>query len=233
MTIFFISDLHLSDHSPELLQKFTYFIQHQASDASELFILGDLFEAWVGDDDLSHTANTVAQLLRTLSARGCMIEYIHGNRDFLLGATYAKRCGMRLRPDPYPLTIDRHVILLSHGDLFCTQDHAYQRFRAIVQKPWLQRLFLALPRTFREKIAQHLRERSSAAGRSKSASIMDVSIADVDAIMENSQATILIHGHTHQPDTHIYSHYTRYVLGAWDVNPMYLQYDGAFVLKAL
>lgn len=232
MKILFISDLHLSDESPALLETFKRFIQNEARDASELFILGDLFEAWVGDDDNSHTANTVAKLLRTLASQGCVIEYIHGNRDFLLGQTYAKRCGMRLRPDPYPLTLDRFTLLLSHGDLLCTQDHGYQRFRRIAQKPWVQRLFLALPRSLRERVARELRRKSTSAGKAKPAYVMDVSISAVDTLMNNAEAKVLIHGHTHRPDTHVYSNYTRYVLGAWDIKPVYLQYDGSFSLKS-
>jgi UDP-2,3-diacylglucosamine hydrolase len=233
MSILFISDLHLSDESPALLERFKHFIQEDAKDASELYILGDLFEAWVGDDDNSHTANTVALLLRNLSSNGCVIEYIHGNRDFLLGHNYANRCGMRLRSDPYPLTLDRYRLLLCHGDMLCTQDNEYQRFRSIAQNPWVQRLFLALPRFLRERIGGQLRKASLHAGKGKHESIMDVSIAAVDSMMGTARADVLIHGHTHRPDTHQYSNYTRYVLGAWDINPVYLKYDGKFSLENL
>lgn len=232
MNIVFISDLHLSDEAPALLETFKHFIHDVAYKADALFILGDLFETWVGDDDNSETAHTVARLLKTLANRGCSIEYIHGNRDFLLGEAYAKRCGMRLRPDPYPLSLDQYSLVLSHGDILCTQDHGYQRFRSFVQKAWVQSVFLALPRFLREKIARKLRKASSAAGKVKPQDIMDISVSSADTLMSEAQANILIHGHTHRPDTHSYSHYTRYVLGAWDIKPMFLQYNGSFTLKA-
>lgn len=234
MTTLFISDLHLSDQSPELVQAFLDFISQKASHATQLYILGDLFEAWVGDDDPSETARRVSEALYALSQRGCHIQYMHGNRDFLLGENYAKRCGMHILQDPYTVVLDTHRLLLSHGDIFCTDDLAYQRYRTIVQKPWVQHLFLrVLPRIVREKIAMFLRQRSQAAGQTKSLYIMDVNAETIAKAMETARATVLIHGHTHRPQTHVMPGYTRYVLGAWDVKPVYLEYDGTFALREL
>lgn len=231
MTTLFISDLHLGDNHPETLSLFEKFIKEQASQAQTLYILGDLFEVWVGDDDASKTAQTVAELLKSLSDQGTKVYYIHGNRDFLLGPAYAARCGMTVLPDPTEIEIDGKNILLTHGDLLCTDDVEYQKLRRLVRKPWVQKLFLLLPRKLRESIGETLRKESNKAHRYKAESDTDVSPLTVMSWFEQyPEVTVMIHGHTHKPYHHQVKYSHRYVLGAWDIKPVILVMAGGQII---
>ncbi len=216
--IYVISDLHLSDAHPELLQAFEHFIDTKARHARALYILGDLFEAWVGDDDNSLTARRVCAQLKMLKEQGVSVYYMHGNRDFLVGKTFINQSGAKLLPDPSVIPIDGHNILMSHGDLLCTHDKAYQRYRFWVHQPWVQTLFLALPRSIRERLGNKLRMQSSSS--SKDSTLMDVNEDTVREWFEHYQVGLIIHGHTHHPLVHEYtkSHSLnqRLVLGAWE-----------------
>jgi UDP-2,3-diacylglucosamine hydrolase len=230
-TAYFISDLHLTTQDPDTLGAFQHFIQSEAIGIDALYILGDLFEAWIGDDDSSACSATVAKTLQGLKQRGTKIYYLRGNRDFLLGEDYAEQCGMTILPDPSVIELGGKPVLLTHGDLLCTDDKAYQRFRSIVQQAWLQKLFLALPLSWRQKVAGFLRGKSKAAGPKKSAAMMDVNTAAVQAMMREHTVDLMIHGHTHRPAEHTHEAGKRYVLGAWDEKRAVLKYeDGAFDL---
>jgi UDP-2,3-diacylglucosamine hydrolase len=234
VTTLFISDLHLSDDHPELLDQFEAFIAQQATQAEALYILGDLFEAWIGDDCKSAAADRVAEALHALSTRGTRIYFIHGNRDFLLGQQYADRCGMILLPDPSLIDCEGKKVLITHGDLLCTDDKNYQKLRRIVHTRWIQRLFLALPLSFRETLAKALRKESMKANPHKIAALMDTTPATVAAWFQVHDLQLMVHGHTHKPAHHQVGNTHRYVLGAWDIKPIVLVYAGGqWILKEL
>ncbi len=222
MTTLFISDLHLSDNHPETLKLFESFIATEASQAQALYILGDLFEAWVGDDDPSETAGRVAQALSALADLGTKIYYIHGNRDFLLGQAYADQCKMSLLPDPSLIDCEGKKILISHGDLLCTDDASYQTMRQIFHTSWVQKCFLMLPRFVREKIANLMRKQSGQAHSNKTPASMDAKPETVNAWFNQYACEFMVHGHTHKPFHHQVKNTHRYVLGAWDIEPKVL-----------
>ncbi|TKI06236.1 UDP-2,3-diacylglucosamine diphosphatase [Martelella alba] len=219
MTTLFIADLHLSDKEPAITAGFLHFLQTEAVRADALYILGDLFEAWIGDDDPAPLHGRVAAALRTLHQRGVPCYFIHGNRDFLLGRRYADACGMTLLPPTQRLELDGRPILILHGDTLCTDDLAYQRYRRRVSRRWLQRLFLALPLRCRLGIAERMRAGSRQANRAKPLEIMDVNPRAVRELAERHQVEWIIHGHTHRPAVHIEpiaaGTVRRAVLGAW------------------
>lgn len=227
MTTLFISDLHLSDTNQQTLTQFEHFIASQGSQAQALYILGDLFEAWVGDDDHSDCARRVAHALNSLSTLGINIYFVHGNRDFLLGEQYAKQCGMTMLSDPTVIDCEGKNILITHGDLLCTGDKAYQKMRIVFRKPWVQRLFLMLPRKIREWIGKQMRSNSS---QSKMADYMDANLDTVSLWFEKNHCDIMVHGHTHKPYHHQVEKTHRYVLGAWDIRPVILVIAGGQVM---
>lgn len=230
MTTLFISDLHLSDHHPDTLAQFESFIAGQARQAHELYILGDLFEAWVGDDDTSDVAGRVARALSALTEAGTKIFYMHGNRDFLLGQAYADRCKMSLLNDPTEIDCEGRKILITHGDLLCLDDKSYQTMRKIFHRPLVQKIFLKLPRFAREKFANLMRKQSNQAQTTKSLASMDVNPEAVQTWFEQHQCELMIHGHTHKPFHHQVKKTHRYVLGAWDMDPKVLLIAGGQIL---
>lgn len=213
---YFIADLHLNENNPNLTALFRHFIQHYANNAEAVYILGDLFDFWVGDDEHSPLIDEVKSLLRMLTQSGVPCYFCHGNRDFLLGRQFANECGITLLNDYHQITLHGIETLLCHGDTLCTDDLAYQKFRAKVQQKWLQRLFLCLPLSLRVKIAQKIRQRSQQQKRVKSAQIMDVNQNAVQDCFTQFQVKRLIHGHTHRQHIHNYANGTqRIVLGDW------------------
>ncbi len=212
----FIADLHLCTEEPAITAGFLHFLRREAQQADALYILGDLFEAWIGDDDPNPLHAEVAHALRQL-AIPCY--FIHGNRDFLLGKRFAKASGMTLLPEEQVLDLYGRRVLIMHGDTLCTDDQGYLRFRAKVQQRWLQTLFLALPLFVRQRIALKMRAGSRQANSSKSREIMDVNQQAVAAAMSRHQVQWLIHGHTHRPAIHPLliqgQAAERLVLGAW------------------
>ncbi len=204
MTTLFISDLHLDGARPELIAAFERFCADDAREARRLFILGDLFEAWIGDDDHGELSERVAKALRPLSERGCDIAFQHGNRDFLVGEDYARRCGMRLLPEEIVIEHDGQATLLMHGDTLCTRDVAYQAFRRQTRDPRWQSAFLAKPLRERQAFAAHARAESLKHTRGAEAMIMDVEHEAVVAAMRRHGVRALIHGHTHRPATHYF-----------------------------
>lgn len=226
----FIADLHLCTEEPAITAGFLHFLQGEARQCDALYILGDLFEAWIGDDDPNPLHQQVADALKALPVP---TYFIHGNRDFLLGQRYAAACGMTLLPEEHVLTLYGQRVLIMHGDTLCTDDEGYQRFRAKVHQRWLQRLFLALPLRVRMRIAARMRADSKQANQHKSQQIMDVNPLAVEAAMRRQQVCTLIHGHTHRPAIHRINcngqPAERAVLGAWHENGSLIQLDASGV----
>jgi UDP-2,3-diacylglucosamine hydrolase len=215
----FIADLHLHTEEPAITAGFLRFLRGEARQADALYILGDLFEAWIGDDDPEPLHREIAKEIKALVDSGVPCYFIHGNRDFLLGKRFARESGMILLPEEQVLELYGRKVLIMHGDTLCTDDAGYLAFRAKVHQPWLQTLFLALPLFIRRRIAAKMRDGSKAANSHKSMSIMDVNQKAVVKVMEKHGVQWLIHGHTHRPAVHPLTanqrSAKRVVLGAW------------------
>ena len=227
---YFISDLHLAAERPDSTETLLTFLGGKAKDAERLFILGDLFEYWVGDEMLEEQMPAqVAAALHQLGAGGTGVSYMHGNRDFLIGERFAEAAGMRLLPDPFPLTLYGTPTLLMHGDTLCTDDTDYLEFRKMVRDPAWQADFLAKPLAERKELARSVRAESEHAKQVKSMAIMDVSTETVDSVLREHGYPRLIHGHTHRPATHhhvVDSHRCeRIVLADWYARGSYLECD--------
>lgn len=219
MSTLFIADLHLCDEEPAITAGFIHFLTHQAVSADALYILGDLFESWIGDDDAGPLHLQIAAAIKTLVNTGVPCYFIHGNRDFLLGKRFASLSGMILLPESQVINLYGRKMLIMHGDTLCTDDTAYLAFREKVHRPWLQTLFLALPLFFRRRIAAKMRASSKTANSSKSLTIMDVNPQAVVEALTDHQVQWLVHGHTHRPAIHeLVANQQpafRCVLGAW------------------
>ncbi|MEP6511778.1 MAG: UDP-2,3-diacylglucosamine diphosphatase, partial [Dokdonella sp.] len=202
MTTLFISDLHLDASRPHITRLFVDFVRDEASQANALYILGDLFEAWIGDDAADETADRVAAALAELHEHGVPCFFMHGNRDFLLGDDYARRARMTLLPDPCVIDIEGERLLLMHGDTLCIDDAPYQAFRAQAHSPTWQRAFLAQPIAQRQAFAEHARAESTRYTRSVADAITDVNADAVHAALRENKVWRLIHGHTHRPALH-------------------------------
>ena len=239
MATLFISDLHLDADRPGVIALFGAFLDGQARGADALYILGDLFEAWVGDDDPSHAGAFVAGKLRALSASGVPVYFIRGNRDFLLGEAYARRAGMRILPDPAVVVLHGEPTLILHGDLLCTDDTAYQQFRAQTRDPRWQAQFLAQPLQARLAFAAQARAASQArhgelVAQGMAETIGDVAGDTVRAWFARHGLRRMIHGHTHRPAIHVAGDATRIVLGDWYEQGSVLRVDaGGAALEAL
>lgn len=225
---YFVADIHLTDNESGITADFLSFLNTLPSHC-ELYILGDLFDYWVGDDVNSGLHKQVAKALQSLSKRYIKKYFVHGNRDFLLGKKYAQSCDMTLLPDINELFDNTKNIVFLHGDLLCSDDPEYQRFRKIMHCKWLQKLFLLLPLFIRLKIASKLRQKSSQHNQIKSESIMDVNQQTVINMMIKNNADVMIHGHTHKPATHVFlidkKPVKRIVLGAWHDGISYIKQE--------
>ncbi|MDQ2078006.1 UDP-2,3-diacylglucosamine diphosphatase [Marinimicrobium sp. ABcell2] len=202
MTTLFISDLHLHESRPHITEGFQRFLREQAQSAEALYILGDFFDAWVGDDDDSPLALETAADLRQLSDQGVGIYLMHGNRDFLLGGDFASAAGAKLIDDPTTIQLGDRRALLMHGDSLCTRDVEYMAFRAQMRSPQWQAQALAQPLAARRQLATELRNHSKSMTSMKAEDIMDVTPEEVVRVMEEANVDLLIHGHTHRPDRH-------------------------------
>jgi len=223
----FISDCHLDTSKPEITTNLLDFIKNRASTARFLYILGDLFEVWLGDDD---PASGFGEIIASLShlSETTDIYFIAGNRDFLLGDGLARRAGFILMHEPVKLTLGGKRVVLLHGDVLCTDDHDYQAFRLQVRDPVWQAQFLQKPLLERQKIVAGLRGDSIAAKLEKTVEIMDVNLAAVESCFDAHNADVLIHGHTHRTGVHQYHQSrTRYVLGDWNPQPSYLSWSSS------
>lgn len=215
----FISDLHLQESHPRTAEAFFRFLAGPATHARQLYLLGDIFEYWAGDDDLAEPFHQrVVQALRALSDHGVDIFWIAGNRDFLVGEGFARAAGLTLLAEPHVMTAGGTKIALVHGDAECTADIKYMAFRAQVRDPAWQSQFLALPLTQRKQIIAGLREGSREAHATKSYEIMDVAPDAIDALFDATGADVIIHGHTHRPKLHQHGARRRYVLPDWELD---------------
>jgi UDP-2,3-diacylglucosamine hydrolase len=216
----FISDLHLQSEMPATTEAFLRFLSSAALHAKQLYLLGDIFEYWAGDDDLESTfPQKIAHALREVSNAGVAVFWIAGNRDFLVGDVFARATNITLLPDPYLFEHAGKRYLISHGDQFCTDDLAYQQFRTQVRKPEWQAAFLSKPLVERKAIIAGMRQQSQQHQRKQmqqSTMIMDVNPDAIIAQLNQHQADVLIHGHTHRPALHQYGQKLRYVLSDWD-----------------
>ncbi|QBQ56253.1 UDP-2,3-diacylglucosamine diphosphatase [Nitrosococcus wardiae] len=220
MATFFISDLHLGSGKTEIQSQVLEFLSQEALHGEELYILGDLFDYWIGDDAPTTEGLAITQALRRLSDTGVNLYFIPGNRDFLVGRAFAQASGCRILPDPTLIDLYGVPTLLTHGDMLCTDDVAYQRARARLRRPLFLRTYLALPKSWRGAIARHLRRQSQAHTQQQSLTIMDANQAAVEAALQAHGAKRIIHGHTHRPAVHYFSVDShpkqRIVLGDWD-----------------
>lgn len=217
----FISDLHLQPSLPRTTQAFLKFLHEYAKQAQQLYLLGDLFESWVGDDDLVTPYNRrVVDAIRQITDAGVAVFWIAGNRDFLIGTEFAAAAGLTLLPDPFVVNLCGQRIVLTHGDATCTDDLGYMSFRNQVRKATWQQSFLAFPLAQRKAIATELRDGSRAEQRSKSTQIMDVNLSAIEALFDVSATKLMIHGHTHRPARHVtqtkHGPRVRYVLPDWE-----------------
>ncbi len=230
MTIRFISDLHLEESRPDITDAFLAFLKDKAMGIEALYILGDFFEAWIGDDEQTLLQNRVADALREVSDSGTALYLMHGNRDFLIGEDFGNRCGAELLPDPTVVDLHGTPTLLMHGDSLCTADVEYQKFRANMRNEQWQQMFLQRPLADRQMVARQLREISMAKNQGKAETIMDVTPEEVVREMEHHRVQRLIHGHTHRPAIHPLTASGqpawRIVLGDWDTHAWWLDVTG-------
>ncbi|ESK40312.1 UDP-2,3-diacylglucosamine hydrolase [Acinetobacter nectaris CIP 110549] len=213
MTYLFISDLHLSQNHPRLVRGFFALLQHYQNKNTQLYILGDWFNAWIGDDDTSPWLEEIVQQLKCFTQVGNTIYFQVGNRDFALGQKFLDQFSGHLLPDTYILTINHKKYRLEHGDALCTDDISYQRFKKIIRNPILLGLLKKTPLGFRRKLANGFRKKSTSSQQEKSYDIMDVNPNAVSKALENNH--ILIHGHTHRPTQYNHQSKQRIVLGDW------------------
>jgi UDP-2,3-diacylglucosamine hydrolase len=229
MTTLFISDLHLEADRADIGEQFFAFLEDEASQADALYILGDFFEAWVGDDDPDPYYASVKKALRALVDQGVPVYFMHGNRDFMIGERFAAETGVTILPDPSPAEFYGKSVLLSHGDALCTDDTEYQQVRTMTRNPEWQAMMLEKPLEERLAIAAHAREQSNARNAGLPEEIMDVNEDAVASLIEQHGVDILLHGHTHRPAIHEVAAGDRYalriVLGDWYEQGSVLRWD--------
>jgi UDP-2,3-diacylglucosamine hydrolase len=229
VTTLFISDLHIDANSPDITQQFLRLADGEARDAEALYILGDLFESWVGDDAADADQLEAMNAIKGLTDRGVPCFVMHGNRDFLLGEQFCAMTGARLLSDPVIVTLYGEPVLVMHGDALCTDDRPYQRLRATVRNPEWQRQFLRLPIKSRRALAGAARVGSQAHTANLEYSITDVNPLSVNLAMRQAGTSTLLHGHTHRPAIHPLTvegrACTRIVLGDWHAQGSVLRWD--------
>lgn len=229
MSTLFISDLHLSPDNSERIQLVIDLLKTTASDIKSLYILGDLFNTWLGDDIIPAEFEPLIKQLQQLHSIGINTYLMVGNRDFMMGKIFAEKTGCKLLDDTCIIDLYGTKTLLLHGDTLCIDDVNYQRYRRWSRNKFLQRCFLLLPVSYRQKISDKIKRKSREQKQSKSAMIMDVNLTEVQRVMNKFNVTQLIHGHTHRPAIHKFNignkaaH--RIVLGDWDEEVSYLKYD--------
>lgn len=216
----FISDLHLSESRSDIVTAFYFFLEKIAPKADALYILGDLFDFWAGDDIRTPITEGVAERLISLKRLGVELYFQHGNRDFALGKRYAKEAGLRIIP-PFYMPEAYPNLLLLHGDELCSDDRAYQRYKRVIRNPLILALLRTLPKSYRLKLAARIRHKSQMRGGNK---IVDVNELSVRRHFERKKRAIMIHGHTHRAAMHYYPYGCRYVLSDWDEYGDYLYY---------
>lgn len=219
MSTLFISDLHLSPATPTINQRFAQFMREEAVKAEALYVLGDLFDFWIGDDDKSDFAHFVRGEFKRLTEAGVPCFFTKGNRDFLVGKRFAKQTGITLLGDETVIDLYGRKAVVLHGDTLCTQDVSYLKFREKVNQKWLQWLFNRIPMFIKTKIVSKIQSDIRDDKQTKSLEIMDVTQEEVERVMKVHQVDLMIHGHTHRPNVHKFvnnqSTNTRIVLGDW------------------
>ena len=229
MATLFISDLHIDASRPAILEQFLAFLQTEARNAEALYILGDLFESWIGDDAPDSAQSAAIAGLHTLTSQGVPCFVMHGNRDFLLSRQFCEASGAQLLPDPLIVTLYGEPVLVMHGDALCTDDRAYQRLRATVRDSDWQRRFLALSIAARRALAGAARAGSQAHTQAMEHSITDVNADSVALALRGAGTSTLLHGHTHRPAIHALEldgrPRTRIVLGDWYAQGSVLCWD--------
>ena len=237
-TTLFISDLHLDGTRPDITDLFLEFLQKEARHAAALYVLGDFFEAWIGDDDPDADKARIQNALLQLTSSGVPCYVMHGNRDFLLGKRFRKKTGCRFIHDGAIVEIDGTRVLLLHGDTLCTDDHSYQRLRRIVRNPIVQWIFRRLSLAQRQALAARMRQGSKEHLDRVTPAIMDVNETAVRQAFQASKVDVMIHGHTHRPDIHRVivgtRECTRIVLGDWYTQGSVLEWnEKGYELKRL
>ena len=222
MTYLFISDLHLSPDHPRLVRGFLALLNEYQHKNTQLYVLGDWFNAWINDDYTAPRLDEIKKDLKKFSDAGNQIYFQVGNRDFALGQKFLNKFNGILLPDVYTLEINHQKFRLEHGDALCTDDVAYQRFRKVIRNPILLGFLKCTPLSFRQKLANGFRKKSSETKQLKSYDIMDVNAQAVESVIE--QVDFLIHGHTHRPEIHQVQNKQRIVLGDWRA-------DSAWILE--
>lgn len=236
MTTLFIADLHLSEQRPEITELFLKFLKNEARHCRALYILGDLFEAWLGDDCILPAYEKIIHAIKELSDSNVSVYFTHGNRDFLIGKQFCKLSGCSLLSESTIITIDNQQYLVMHGDTLCTDDIKYQQFRSMVRNPKWQAQLLAKTPAERIALAKQYREISQSETAEKADDIMDVNQTEVEKVMREANINTLIHGHTHRPNIHKFEldgkQAQRIVLGDWYTHGSVLQLkDGQFELQ--
>ncbi|WP_305417358.1 UDP-2,3-diacylglucosamine diphosphatase [Photobacterium leiognathi] len=219
MTTLFISDLHLSASRPDMTDCFLRFMAEDTANIDALYVLGDLFEMWIGDDEESPFLQQIKQAFKTLTDSGIPCYFVHGNRDFLIGKRFSQQTGVQLLPEHSVVDLYGKPTLILHGDTLCIEDEAYQRYRKKVHNKFIQWLFFRIPLSKRIQIGEKFRNNSSKNNQMKNQSIMDVTASEVVRVMKEFHVDQMIHGHTHRPDIHSLTiddkPATRIVLGDW------------------
>lgn len=236
MTTLFISDLHLTPSRPDITECFVTFMRTEAPKADALYVLGDLFEFWVGDDDKTPFANQIRTEFKALTDSGVRVFFIQGNRDFLLGKRFCKQTRITLLDDVCTIDLYGKKAVILHGDTLCTDDVDYQKFRKTVHQPWLQWVFNHIPWFIKKKIVAKVQSDIRDDKSNKSLDIMDVNQSEVENVMSQYCVDLMIHGHTHRPDTHHFDvngvKKTRIVLGDWYTQGSVLQVNSdGFLLE--
>ncbi|WGY46591.1 MULTISPECIES: UDP-2,3-diacylglucosamine diphosphatase [unclassified Vibrio] len=235
MHTLFISDLHLTPHRPDITGCFIQFMRNEAVNADALYVLGDLFDFWIGDDDPTDFANQIRQEFKRLTQHGVPCYFIHGNRDFLVGRRFARQTGVTLLDEEATIDLYGTKAVILHGDTLCTHDVRYLAFREKVHQPWLQWLFNRLPYWVKKRIVAKIQTDIRSDKSQKAMEIMDVTPDEVIRVMERHQVNLMIHGHTHRPAIHQLSddpQKTRIVLGDWYTQGSVLVYsDSGYSLE--
>ncbi|MGA6097175.1 UDP-2,3-diacylglucosamine diphosphatase [Stutzerimonas marianensis] len=227
--ILLISDLHLEEGRPDITRAFLRFLDERASHAEALYILGDFFEVWIGDDGMTPFQTDIAGALKALSERGTRIFLMHGNRDFMIGRRFCRQAGCELLHDPHVAKLGNERVLLMHGDSLCTRDTGYMRLRRWLRNPISLFVLHHLPLAKRQQLASRLRSTSKTETRMKASDIVDVTPDEVTKVMRRYKVRTLVHGHTHRPAVHDMQvdgrSARRIVLGDWDRQGWALQID--------
>lgn len=225
MAVYFMADIHLSEDRPDISAYFKDTLTALSALKPEgVFILGDLFDYYLGDDLITSFQQIIAQQLQALS-QTTPVFFQHGNRDFLLGKRYAQQSGLTLLPEQYSLTIDHQRLIIEHGDLLCTDDIGYQRLRKLLRHRLTLKLYQRLPASLKNKLAQWLRQQSQHRGKHKSAQSVDTTPNAIASRLKQFQADVLIHGHTHRPQKQSIDNKSCYVVGDWRPQALILRYD--------